>query len=374
MLSRNNINSPFLFYLKFREFNICINFHFIYFCSSMILHYYTYNLPFEYPFQISGNRIKTHQPTLIVVLELGNYYGIGEAPAISYYGVTVEKMVSVIEEKKAMIEKFAFTEPERYWHYLHHLLEDAPFLVAALDIAAWDLFGKMQKEKLYQSLHTEWSDNLPQTNYTIGLDSIDKMVEKIKNKPWNIYKIKLGLNNDIEIVTELRKHTNAIFRVDANGGWQTDEALEKINILQHLGVEFIEQPLAKDNWKGMKILYENSPLPIIADESCVKEEDVAMCHTYFHGVNIKLTKCSGISPAIQMIKNAKKLSMKIMMGSMNESSIGTAAIAHFLPQLDYVDMDGPLLLSKDLATGLTISSSNVEIKGNYGLGITPTLF
>ncbi|MCZ2222809.1 MAG: dipeptide epimerase [Chitinophagales bacterium] len=339
----------------------------------MTLHYFTYNLPFQYPFSISNNRTKTHQPTLVVVLELGNFYGVGEAPAIDYYNVTLEKMVSVIEAKKHLIEKFALTEPDRYWHYLHHLLEDSPFLVAALDIAAWDLYGKMiGKNNLYKIWNTEFK-NIPSTNYTIGLDSIENMLKKIDDHPWNIYKVKLGSENDIEIIKAIRNHTKATLRVDVNGGWKLDEALEKINNLKDLGVEFIEQPLAKDNWKDSKILFEKSPLPIIADESCVEEEDVAKCYQYFHGINIKLTKCSGISPALRMIKQARKFGMKVMMGSMNESSIGTAAIANFLPQLDYVDMDGPLLLTKDLATGLEISSSNVSIKGNYGLGIIPEL-
>ncbi|MBN4678907.1 dipeptide epimerase, partial [Pandoraea nosoerga] len=117
--------------------------------------------------------------------------------------------------------------------------------------------------------------------------------------------------------------------------------LIKIPQLADLGVEFIEQPLAKDNWEGMKQLFAVSPLPLLADESCVFEQDVKKCVGHFHGINIKLTKCSGITPALRMIKEAKSLGLKVMMGSMNESTIGSAAIAHFLPQLDYVDMDGP---------------------------------
>jgi L-alanine-DL-glutamate epimerase-like enolase superfamily enzyme len=338
----------------------------------MKLHYYTYNLPFEYPFEISGKRIKTHQPTLVVVLELGNFFGIGEAPAISYYNVSVDSLVNEIEKNKKMIEKFAFIQPERYWHYLHHLIPNSPFLTCALDMAAWDLYGKMQKENLYKLWNTEWT-NTPNTNYTIGLDSIENMINKMKAKPWGIYKIKLGVENDIEIIENIRKHTKAKLRIDVNGAWQTQEAIDKIKILETFDIELIEQPLAKENWEGMKILYNETSIPLIADESCVFEEDVLKCVNYFHGINIKLTKCSGITPAIRMIEEAKGLGLKIMMGSMNESSIGSSAIANFLPQLDYVDMDGPLLLKKDLATGLNISSSNVEITGKYGLGINPNL-
>jgi L-alanine-DL-glutamate epimerase-like enolase superfamily enzyme len=338
----------------------------------MILHYHTFELPFEYPFSISGGRTKTHQPTLVVILELGNWYGIGEAPAITYYNITTEQMLADIEKNKRLIEKFAFTDPERYWHYLHHLLPNNPFLVSALDMAGWDLFGKMSKKNLYQLWNTTWT-NLPNTDYTIGIDTIENMVAKIKAKPWPIYKIKLGTSDDIEIIKSLRANTDAVFRVDANAGWTFEEALHKIPQLKELGVEFIEQPLAKDNWEGMKILFEKSALPLFADESCVTEHDVAKCNNHFHGINIKLTKCSGITPGLRMIKEARSLQMKVMMGSMNESSIGSAAIANFLPQLDYVDMDGPLLLTKDLATGLTINPLNVELKGQMGLGIIPML-
>lgn len=338
----------------------------------MILHYHTFELPFEYPFSISGGRTKTHQPTLVVILELGNWYGIGEAPAITYYNITTEQMVADIEKNKRLIEKFAFTDPERYWHYLHHLLPNNPFLVSALDMAGWDLFGKMSKKNLYQLWNTSWT-NLPNTDYTIGIDTIENMVAKIKAKPWPIYKIKLGTSADIEIIKALRANTDAVFRVDANAAWTLEEAMYKIPQLKDLGVELVEQPLAKDNWEGMKVLFEKSELPLFADESCVTEHDVAKCNNHFHGINIKLTKCSGITPALRMIKEAKSLQMKVMMGSMNESSIGSAAIANFLPQLDYVDLDGPLLLTKDLATGLTINPLNVQLNGQMGLGIMPML-
>ncbi len=337
----------------------------------MILHYKKIELPFEYPFTISGGRTKTHQPSLVVALQLGNYIGYGEAPAISYYNVIVEEMIETIESKKRMIEKFAFTEPERYWHYLHHLLPQHPFLVSALDMAAWDLFGKLKGKLLYQIWNTEFI-NIPLTDYTIGIDTIEKMVEKIKANPSPIYKIKVGFENDVEVITELRKHTESVFRVDANAGWTLDQALEKISQLKDLGVELVEQPLAKNNWEEMKILYQKSSLPLIADESCVFEHDVEKCVNHFHGINIKLTKCSGITPAIRMIQKAKELNLKVMMGSMNESSLGTAAVANFLPQLDYVDMDGPLLLKEDIATGLEFTNGKVSIPGKYGLGVTLT--
>ena len=334
----------------------------------MKLSYRELNLPFEYPFTISHGRTKTHQPSLLVALELGPFIGFGEAPAIVYYKTTVAQMIADLESKRGLVEKFALIEPERYWHYLHHLFPDNPFLVCALDMAAWDLFGKMKNKPLFELWDTKW-ENTPVTDYTIGIDTIEKMVAKMQAKPWPIYKIKLGTDEDMAIVETLRKHTDAIFRIDANAGWTTEEALHKIPQLAALGVEFIEQPLAKENWQGMKILFERSTLPLFADESCVFEQDVKRCHGYFHGINIKLTKCSGITPAIRMIQEARSLNMQVMMGSMNESSIGSAAIANFLPQLDHVDMDGPMLLSGDIAKGISFDFGNINLSGKPGLGI-----
>jgi L-Ala-D/L-Glu epimerase len=333
----------------------------------MKVRYWTYDLPFKHPFTISKGT-KTHQPIFIVELEHFGIKGYGEAPAISYYNIPVEKMMSDLESKKIFIEKFAFTEPARYWHYLHHLFPENSFLVCALDMAAWDMYGKLKQQPLYELWNTNFSKNIL-TDYTIGIDLIDKMIGKIKEKPWPIYKIKLGTDNDIEIIKALRKNTDAILRVDANAAWTLDEAMEKITFLQEAGVELIEQPLAKDNWEGMKILFQHSSIPLIADESCVTENDVEKCVDHFHGINIKLTKCSGITPALRMIENARSLNMKVMMGSMNESSIGSAAIAQFLPQLDYVDMDGPLLLDEDIATGLEFNNGEIIISKKPGLGI-----
>lgn len=334
----------------------------------MKLSYKKAELPFQYPFTISNGRTKTHQPILIVSLQTGNQTGFGEASAITYYNITVEQMIEDLEAKKSFIEKFAFTDPGRFWHFLHHLFPNNPFLVCALDMAGWDLYGKMENKLLYQLWNTEWL-NTPLCDYTIGIDTIDKMVEKMKAHPEPIYKIKLGTDEDIEIIRSLRKHTDSMFRIDANAGWTLDEALKKIPELKKLGVEFIEQPLAKDNWDGMKVLFQQSTLPLIADESCVFENDVEKCCNHFHGINIKLTKCSGITPALRMVKKARELNLQLMMGSMNEAGIGSAAIANFLPQLDFVDMDGPLLLSEDIATGLIFNKGQVTIQGKSGLGV-----
>lgn len=336
----------------------------------MKVQYWSYQLKFRHPFTISKGT-KTHQPTLIVELEHMGIKGYGEAPAIAYYNIPVEKMIADLEAKKMFVEKFAFTDPERYWHYLHHLIPNNHFLVCALDIAAWDLYGKMKGKPLYQLWNGDVAKN-PITDYTIGIDSIEKMVAKLKEKPWPIYKIKVGTADDIAIVKALRENSNAILRVDANAAWDLETALQLIPQLKELGVELVEQPLAKDNWEGMKVLYKESPLPLYADEACVYEQDVEKCKDHFHGINIKLTKCSGITPARRMISKARELDLKVMLGCMNESTVGSAAMAHLLPFIDQVDMDGPLLLEEDVATGLTYDFGKVTCSDQPGLGITFT--
>lgn len=331
---------------------------------------YIFNLKFRHPFTISKGT-KTHQPTFIVELEHMGIKGYGEACAIAYYNIPVEKMAADLEAKKQFVEKFAFTDPERYWHYLHHLLPQNNFLVCALDIAAWDLYGKIKNKKLYELWGGDISKN-PITDYTIGIDTIEKMIAKMKEKPWPIYKIKVGTADDIAIVKTLRENTDATLRVDANAAWDLETALKLIPQLKELGVEFVEQPLAKDNWDGMKVLYKESSLPLYADEACVFEQDVEKCKDHFHGINIKLTKCSGITPARRMIDRARELGLGVMIGCMNESTIGAAAIANLLPFIDHVDMDGPLLLEEDVATGIGYDFGKISYGNAPGLGINYT--
>ncbi|HVF96766.1 MAG TPA: dipeptide epimerase [Flavisolibacter sp.] len=340
--------------------------------NFMKVSFRTYNLAFRHPFTISQGRTKTHQPTFIVELEHLGRKGFGEAPAITYYNIPVEKMVQDLESKKIFAEKFAFTEPERYWHYLHHLFPNNPFLVCALDMAGWDLYGKM-KGKPLNEFWTPEARKTTATDYTIAIDTVEKMVEKMQERPWPVYKIKLGTSEDIAIIEALRNHTDSLFRIDANAGWERNEALQKITAFKNMGVEFIEQPLAKGDWEGMEWLYHQSPLPLYADESCVSEHDVEKCHGYFHGINIKLTKCSGLTPALRMITKARQLGMGVMVGSMNESSIGSAAIAHLQSLIDYLDADGPLLLQEDIASGLVYQNDGIILTSDApGLGITYT--
>jgi L-alanine-DL-glutamate epimerase-like enolase superfamily enzyme len=324
-------------------------------------------LPFKYPFTISKGT-KTHQPIFVVELEFMGIKGYGEAPAITYYDIPVEKMEEDLLAKKAVIEKFTLTDPERYWHFLHHLFPRNAFLVCALDMAGWDLFGKLRRKSL-QELWKLDSVASPFTDYTIGIDTTERMIQKMKELTWPVYKIKMGFEGDVEMLRELRKHTDAPFRIDANAAWDLETALKKINEINELGVELVEQPLAKDDWEGMKMMFDKSPIPVFADEACIKESDVEKCVGYFQGINIKLTKCSGITPARRMLRKAKELGLKTMIGTMNESSLGSAAIAQLAPMADYLDMDGPLLLAEDIAQGITYDYGKITLTEGYGLGV-----
>jgi L-alanine-DL-glutamate epimerase-like enolase superfamily enzyme len=338
----------------------------------MKVKYKVVSLPFKYPFAIS-KASKTQQPIFLIELDHFGIKGYGEAPAITYYNISTEKMVEDLEKKRMFIEKFAFSDPERFWHFLHHLFPDNSFLIAALDMAGWDIFGKIKRKQLHQL----WNLNsalAPSTDFTIGIDSIEMMIQKMKDCPWPVYKIKVGFENDIETITELRKHTDAVFRVDVNEAWDVETALKKIPLLKALNVEFIEQPLEKNNWEGMKILYKKSDLPLIADESCVHESDVEKCNNFFHGINIKLTKCSGITPARRMIEKAKQYNLKTMLGCMNETSIGTAAIAQLAPVVDFVDMDGTLLQNEKFGEGVGFDFGRIIYNDLPGLGVNVAPF
>jgi L-alanine-DL-glutamate epimerase-like enolase superfamily enzyme len=317
----------------------------------MIISLKKYILPLKHTFNISRES-RDFQDSLIVGLSLDGKTGYGEATANPYYNITMESMLAEINGIRKEIETFNFTKPEIFHQFL---IEKglSNFSICALDIAAHDLYGKILGKPLYEIWGTT-IDKYPTTNYTVGIASIEKMVAKMQETPWPIYKIKLGTDEDVAIVKELRKHSDAIFRIDANCAWTAEETIYNAPQLKALGVEFLEQPLNAVNWEGMKQIMHHSILPIMADESCIVETDVEKCALHFSGINIKLTKCGGLTPALRMIKKAKNLGLKVMVGCMTESTVGISAIAQLLPQLDYVDMDGALLLKEDIADGVII--------------------
>ncbi|MCU0439556.1 MAG: dipeptide epimerase [Raineya sp.] len=314
----------------------------------------------------SRNQIDT------VIVELADNQGIkgiGEAVPVPYYGYNAIQVQEELERHRNIIESYEITTPESFWEYLNPFLKHIPFAQCALDIAVYDYFAQKSQKPLYKYLGLELHDKMPLSNYTIGIDSIENMAAKIKATPFPIYKIKLGTNQDVEIVKELRRHTDAIFRIDANCAWSTQQTIRYASSLEKLGVELIEQPLKAQEIENMIELRKYTKIPMIADENCIMETDVEKCVNYFDGVNIKLAKCGGITPALRMIKKAKALGLKVMMGCMTESSIGISAIAHLLPLLDYVDMDGALLIANDPAKGVCLDNGKAVFSDKWGLGV-----
>ena len=327
------------------------------------------NLTLRHPFTISLGTT-TVQRNLMVVLKQDGCVGYGEgAGTHGYADFSPESMRTALESVRTEIEATTLETPEALWDRVAPSLAHNRFALCALDEAAHDLWGKMRGRAVWQL----WGlnlDRLPPSNYTIGIDSIDTMVAKMKEfEGWPIYKIKLGTPDDLAIVKALREHTTAGFRIDANTSWTVEQTIELAPALKELGVEFIEQPLPAKDWEGMARVFEKSALPIIADESCQTEEDVRRCAACFHGINIKLTKAGGMTPARRMIQEARTLGMKVMVGCMNESSVGISAIGQLLPMLDYVDMDGAVLLERDIASGVSLDRGHARYPDRNGNGV-----
>lgn len=329
---------------------------------------HTYDLPLRHPFTIARGSA-TVQPTLIVELEEGGFRGYGEAGTNSYYGVTVQEMAALFERHRATIEARSIGNPAVLWDDFRPLFGSCSFAQCALDMACHDLWGKLKGSPVWKL----WGlsiDDLPLSNYTIGIDTIDTMIAKLHEfGRWPIYKVKLGTPHDIEIVRTLRQHTDAPFRVDANCGWNATDTITYLAVFRKMNIQLVEQPLPADDWEGMAKVFGESDIPLIADESCRIETDVDRCVGFFHGINIKLVKCGGMTPAHRMIARARELGLQVMMGCMTESTVGISAIAQFLPLLDYVDMDGAVLLAQDTATGVRLDRGQPILPKENGCGV-----
>ena len=334
----------------------------------MNLTLHRFDLPTRHPFTIAHGTT-TVQRTLVVELEQDGRRGYGEAPEAGYYGATIERIAAAIERVRPAVERCRLDDPEAFWSMLSGELADMPFALCALDTAAWDLHGKL----LGQPVWKLWGlslDRCPPSDYTIGIDSIDVMIAKLREMPgWPVYKIKLGTADDLAIIRALRAETGAVFRVDANCAWTADETLEKAAALADLGVELIEQPMRPECAEDMARIRGRSALPLLADESCLTEGDVDGCAAGFHGINIKLVKCGGLTPARRMAARARELGLSVMTGCFTQSVVGISAAAQLLPLLDYADLDGAVLLAEDVAEGVRIERGTAVFPDVPGCGV-----
>ncbi len=335
----------------------------------MKVNYYPYRLELAKVF-VTSYGARTHQPTLIVELQNGEYSGYGESTAISYYHVTLEQMIEKLKEIKPRLETHVFETPEKLWNEISGELLDSghSFLMSAIDCAAHDLYGKINKTRIYSSFGKE-GPSTPLSNYTISMGTAEEMIQQIKDKPWPVYKIKLGLDTPPKSLFQVRKHTDAGLRIDANAAWNLQIAKKWLPVLLEVNVELIEQPFATDNMGDLDEFREICPIPIVADESCQTEVDVDKCAVHFDAINIKLMKCGGLTPAFRMIKNAKRHGLKLMAGCMTESSVGISAMTQLATKLDYIDADGAILISNDPAIGVRVDDGKIIYSEGYGAGI-----
>jgi L-alanine-DL-glutamate epimerase-like enolase superfamily enzyme len=310
-------------------------------------------------------------PAVVAELEHGGLNGLGEARPDDFYGETPESVQGALARLSGWFER---REPLPYRHFLEQAaleLGASRAALCALDLAVHDWIGKKLGAPLHRLLGLDPA-RLPATSFTIGIDTIERMVAKLREaRGLPIIKVKLGTPNDIEIVRALRRETPATLRVDANCAWSATETIEKSRELEALGVEFIEQPLPPGSLDAMEEVYAKSALPLIADESSVVPADVPHLHRRFHGINIKLVKCGGIQPALRMVDLARAFDLKVMFGCMIESSLAATAAAQIGALADYLDLDSPLLITNDPYRGLAYDGGRLRLPPGPGLGVEP---
>ena len=242
---------------------------------------------------------------------------------------------------------------------------------AAIDMALHDLVAKKLNVPLYKLLGLDGKKPLV-TSYTIAIDTPEKMREKTKEaKGFLVYKVKMGVEGDMEMVKAVREATDAKIRVDANAGWSLNQALDKIEQLNALDIEFIEQPIDPADKAGLKKIKEKSEIPIIIDEWLMTAKDIPNFLGICDGINIKLAKCGGIREALRMIHVARAHGLKVMLGCMIESSVGIAAAAHLGSLADYLDLDGNLLVTNDPYQGIKLDKGKLHLSDLPGLGVVP---
>jgi L-alanine-DL-glutamate epimerase-like enolase superfamily enzyme len=329
----------------------------------MRLTYHTMDLELKHPFRISRS-VTEVQRNVIVHLD----DGIGEAAPSQYYGENAETVIECLEKIKDEIADNPF-QMESILSNLETRIRGNFSAKAAIDMALHDLVGKRLNVPVYQLLGLDGKKPLV-TSYTIGIDTLDKMKEKTRQaKGFLVYKVKVGVENDIEMVKAVREVTDAKIRVDANAGWSAEEALDKISQLKKYDIEFVEQPVDPKDKAALKELKDKAGIPIIIDEQLMTSKDIPDFVGACDGINIKLAKCGGIREALRMIHVARAHGLKVMLGCMVESSVGIAAAAHLGSLADFLDLDGNLLLSNDPYEGLRLEKGRYHLSDRPGLGI-----
>ena len=336
--------------------------------ATIKLRFKPYDLQLKHVFTIANNS-RTTTPVMLTEIEYDGLIGYGEASMPPYLGESQKTATEFLTK----VDLSQFSDPfllEDIIAYIDSLAIGNYAAKAAVDIALHDLVGKMIK----QPWHKIWGLNpekTPNTSFTIGIDTPEVVKEKVKEADiYKILKVKLGRDNDKEMIKTIRSVTNKPICVDVNQGW-TDKkmALDMIHWLATQGVVFVEQPMSKLAVDDIAWLTQNSPLPIIADEAVQTVHDVLSTNKVYSGINIKLMKCGGMRNAFKMANMAKMMGMKVMVGCMTETSCAISAAAQLSPLADWADLDGNLLISNDLYDGVKVVDGKVTLSDLPGIGV-----
>ncbi|MCX6237264.1 MAG: dipeptide epimerase [Bacteroidia bacterium] len=336
--------------------------------ASMKLRFRPYDLQLKHVFTIANNS-RTTTPVMLTELEYDGLIGYGEASMPPYLGESHKTAAEFLSK----VDLSSYNDPfeiEDIIQYIDSIAVGNYAAKASVDIALHDLVGKIVK----QPWHKLWGLNrtkTPNTSFTIGIDTPEVVKEKVKEAEiYKILKVKLGRENDKEMIKTIRSVTNKPICVDVNQGWKDKQmALEMIQWLATQGVVFVEQPMSKLAVDDIAWLTLNSPLPIIADEAVQTVNDVAGLNKIYSGINIKLMKCGGMRNANKMALIAKAMGMKVMIGCMTETSCAVSAAAQLSPLADWADLDGNLLISNDIYEGTKVVDGKIILSDLPGIGI-----
>ncbi len=336
--------------------------------NDMKLRFYPYTLELKHTFTIATSSRNT-TPVMMVEVEQDGIVGYGEASMPPYLGESHETAKAFLSR----VDMAKYRDP----FLLEDILKDIdgiapgnPAAKAAIDIALHDWLGKKMGRPWYQIWGLDPAKT-PVTTFTIGIDTKEVVRQKTREAAeFKVLKVKLGRDNDKEMIETIREVTDVPIRGDANQGW-TDraKALEELEWLATKGVEFVEQPMPKERADDTAWLRERSPIPLIGDESVQRLADVRKAYGVFDGINIKLMKCTGMSEAYNMILLARGFGMKVMLGCMTETSCAISAAAQLSPLVDYADLDGAVLIKNDLFDGASIVDGKVTLTNRPGIGI-----
>ncbi|GMV96450.1 MAG: dipeptide epimerase [Phycisphaerae bacterium] len=328
-------------------------------------------LHLKHPFLIARERsnTSTQRELLLVRIEHGGKVGWGESAPIGYYHQSLDSSEAALAEIASMLGDDPFAL-DRILDPIRARFPGESATVAAIDGALHDLIGKLLGVPVWKLLGLDPS-RAPLTDFTIGIDTPEVVAQKVREaEPFPILKIKIGTEDDDALLSAVRREApHKKLYVDANCGYNSDNVIERCRNAARYRVEIIEQPTPRGDHAGLPAALKAGLPPLIADESCIDSSDVLKCVGFFNGINIKLSKCGGIRQAVQMIHTARSAGLKVMIGCMLETSVGLAAAAHITPLVDYVDLDGHLLLADDPFEGLGGEGGRLTLSDRPGLGI-----